>query len=301
MGFRLATATEDFGTDLRSAIRLAAEQPVQGLRLNARTEVRAADFSESALRQLRHQVEEHQLKVAGLYYPSRHSLADPASLEQRLDGIRAACSLVRKLGTSEVLIRVGRLPDPSQTAAEPAKDAPTNDNVDSLLFPFSFAPAATSAGRRRVSTPAEQFDTLCEILNDLAGSASRHGAVLQLIIAGGEPDHIRQLLARVQSGPVELVFDPGACVMSGVDPVVFFRSFWQQVGYIRLRDAQKDVDGGGIETAFGDGTVDWMELAAVLVDAAPAAWMCLERTGGDQRAADATDAVQRFRSLLPFA
>ncbi len=301
MGFRLATATEDFGTDLRSAIRLAAGQPVQGLRLNARTEVRAADFSESALRQLRHQVEEHQLKVAGLYYPSRHSLADAASLEQRLEGIRAACSLVRKLGTSEVLIRVGRLPDPSQTAAEPAKDAPDNANVDSLLFPFSFAPVTAAGGGRRESTPAEQFDLLCEILNDLAGHASRHGAVLQLIIAGCEPERILQLLARVQSGPVELVFDPGACVMSGVNPVTFYRSIWQQVGYIRLRDAQTDVDGGGIETAFGDGTVDWVELAAVLVEANPSVWMCLERTGGDQRAADVADAVRRFRSLLPFA
>ena len=301
MAFRLATATEDFGVDLRSAIRMAAEQPVQGLRLNARTEVRAADFSESALRQLRHQVEEHQLKVAGLYYPSRHSLADAASLEQRLDGIRAACGLVRKLGTSEVIIRVGRIPDPSQTAAEPAKDAPTNENVDSLLFPFSFARRTATDGGRRESTPAEQFETLCEILNDLAASASRYGAVLQLVIASCELDRIRQLLARVQSGPVQLVFDPGACVMLGANPVAFYRSIWQHVGYIRLRDAQKDVDGGGIETAFGDGTVDWQELTAVLVEANPTAWMCLERSGGDQRAADTADAVRRFRSLLPIA
>lgn len=301
MAFRLATATEDFGTDLRSAIRLAAEQPVQGLRLNARTEVRAADFSESALRQLRHQVEEHQLRVAGLYYPSRHALADTASLEQRLDGIRAACGIVRKLGTSEVIIRVGRLPDPAQSSPAPAVDTPTNENVDSLLFPFSFAPGAAASSVRREPSPAEQFDVLCEILNDLAGHASRHGAQLQLIIAGCEQERMRLLLSRVQSGPVGFVFDPGACVMSGVNPVSFYRSIWQQVGYIRLRDAQKDVDGGGIETAFGDGTVDWIELAAVLVEANPVTWMCLERTGGDQRAADTADAVRRFRSLLPMA
>lgn len=301
MGFRLATATEDFGTDLRSAIRLAAGQQVQGLRLNARTEVRAAEFSDSALRQLRHHVEEHQLKVAGLYYPSRHSLADAESLEQRLDGIRAACGIVRKLGTSEVLIRVGRLPDPSIAAPEPSPNTPSNDNVDSLLFPFSFAPSATTAGRTRQPSPADQFNQLCEILCDLASHASRYGATLQLIIAGCEPDRIRQLLSRVQAGPVGLVFDPGACVMSATNPVTFYRSLWQQVGYIRLRDAQKDVDGGGIEAAFGDGAVDWLELAAVLVEANPESWMCLERTGGDQRAADVADAVRRFRSLLPIA
>jgi sugar phosphate isomerase/epimerase len=301
MGFRLATATEDFGADLRSAVRLAAAQPVQGLRLNARTEVRAADYSESALRQLRHHVEEHQLKVAGLYYPSRHALADTDSLEQRLDGIRAACSTARKLGTSEVIIRVGRLPDPSKAAPESLQKSPSSDNVDSLLFPFSFAPSGAAAGGPRQPSPADQFNQLSEILNDLAAHASRYGATLQLIIAGCEQDRIEELLSRVQAGPVGLVFDPGACVMSAANPVTFYRAIWQHVGYIRLRDAQKDVDGGGIETAFGDGAVDWLELAAVLVEANPDVWMCLERTGGDQRAADAADAVRRFRSLLPIA
>lgn len=300
MGFRLALATEDFHDDLRTAIRLAAQQPVHGLRLNARSEVRAADFSESALRQLRHFVEEQQLKVAGLYYPARHSLADATSLEQRLDGIRAACGIVRKLGTEDVLIRIGRIPDPAQTSAPSPSSAPDNSSVDSLLNPFSFAPTGLPGTVNREPTAAEQFDSLCEILNDLAGHASRFGAVLQLIISGCEVDRIQQLTSRVQSGPVGLVFDPAACVMAGVSPVNYFRSIWQQVGYVRLRDAQKDVDGGAIETAFGDGVVDWQELTAVLMEANQPVWMCLERTGGDQRAADAEDALRRFRSLLPI-
>jgi sugar phosphate isomerase/epimerase len=301
MGFRLALATEDFHDDLRTAIRFAAQHPIQGLRLNARSEVRAADFSESALRQLRHFVEEQQLKVAGLYYPARHSLADPTSLEQRLDGIRAACEIVRKLGTAEVLIRVGRIPDPAQTNSPAAAPGPDNSSVDSLLNPFSFAPTGLLGTAQREPTPAEQFDSLCEILNDLAGHASRFGAVLQLIVSGCEVDRMQQLTTRVQAGPVGLVFDPAACVMAGGSPVHVFRSIWQQVGYIRLRDARKDVDGGAIETAFGDGVVDWQELTAVLMEANHPVWMCLERTGGDQRAADAEDAVRRFRSLLPIA
>ena len=86
MGLRMAVATEDFGHPLRQAIRLAAQNPVQGLRLNARSEVKASEFTETGLRQLRHYVAEHQMQVAGLYYPSRHALADPQSLDQRLDG-----------------------------------------------------------------------------------------------------------------------------------------------------------------------------------------------------------------------
>jgi sugar phosphate isomerase/epimerase len=207
------------------------------------------------------------------------------------------------LGTSEVLIRVGRIPDPAPlNSPAPSQDSgPDDSNVDSLLNPFLFASAGPSGIVRREPTSAEQFDALCEILNDLAGHATRYGAVLQLIVSGCDVERLQQLTARIQAGPVGLVFDPASCVMSGGSPVSFFRSIWERVGYIRLRDAQKDVDGGAIETAFGDGVVDWQELTAVLAEANQAVWMCLERTGGDQRAADAEDAVRRFRSLLPIA
>lgn len=108
MAIRLALATEDFGQPLRQAVRQAAQFRVQGLRLNARTEIGAADLTDTGLRQLRHFVEEHQLKVAGLYCPSRHSVADPQDLDRRLLMIRSAIERVRRLGCTEVLIlRVG--------------------------------------------------------------------------------------------------------------------------------------------------------------------------------------------------
>jgi len=58
MAIRLALATEDFGQPLRQAIRQAAQFRVQGLRLNARTEIGAADLTDTGLRQLRLFVEE---------------------------------------------------------------------------------------------------------------------------------------------------------------------------------------------------------------------------------------------------
>jgi len=204
MGLRLAVATEDFGQPLRQAIRLAAQNPVQGLRLNARSEVKASEFTDTGLRQLRHFVAEHQLQVAGLYYPSRHSLADPQSLDQRLDGIRASLGLMRRLGTSELLLRVGRIPDPAKTEPETAAGAPDNADVDSLRNPFSFAPSGAALNARQPSE-SQQFQLLCEILNDLANEANHQGVVLQLILSAYESSHIQALLSAVTRGPVALV------------------------------------------------------------------------------------------------
>jgi sugar phosphate isomerase/epimerase len=298
MGLRLAVATEDFGQALRQAIRLAAQNPVQGLRLNARSEVRASEFTDTGLRQLRHFIGEHQMQVAGLYYPSRHSLADPQSLDQRLDGIRAAMGLMRRLGTKDLLLRVGRIPDPTKQVVDEAEDAPNNEDVDSLRNPFSFAPSLGTLSTRQPSE-AEQFRQLCEILNDLAAEANRHGVVLQLILSGYDVKPLKALLAEVTSGPIAVVFDSATSVMTGRSPVAVFREWYQRIGYVRLRDARKDVDGGGIEVPMGEGTVDWTELPAVLTEAESRAWVCIERTGGDSRAEDVIRAIRILKETLP--
>ena len=295
MTIRLAVATEDFGQPLRQAVRQAALLRVQGLRLNARTEIGAADLTETGLRQLRHFVEEHQLKVAGLYCPSRHSVADPQDLDRRLLMIRSAIERVRRLGCTDVLIRAGRIPDPAATAPQAAPGQPDNSQVDSLRNPFSFAPP------QQLNQPgeADQFNLLSQVLADLAAFANHHGASLQLIVSDYDPSRISALLSRISTGPVQMVFDPAVCVMAGRHPAQVFRSLYQSVGYVRLRDAQRDVDGAGVEVPCGDGAVDWQELLAVLTEAMQPSWMCVERTGGDQRAADTVNAVRRLQSLLP--
>lgn len=298
MTLRLAVATEDFGQPLRQAIAQAAKNKVQGLRLNARTEIRTEEFSDTALRQLKLYVAEHQMKVAGLMYSSRHVLYDQQHLDQRLDGIRTAMTLVQKLGTTEVLVRVGRIPDPESATPTANVDAPKNDDVDSLRNPFSFAPTASTLSSAGPSE-SQKFQLLCDIVNDLADHGNRYGAVLQLQLASFEPVRIQQLLGRVNAGAVGVVFDPASCMMTGKSPVRVFRDLYKHIGYIRLRDAQKDVDGGGIEVPFGDGSVNWTELLPTLVEANLERWVCVERTGGENRADDVRDAIDRIAQLLP--
>jgi sugar phosphate isomerase/epimerase len=298
MTLRLAVATEDFGQPLRQAIAQAALNKVQGLRLNARTEVRAGEFSDTALRQLKHYVAEHQLKVAGLTYSSRHAIYDDQHLDQRLDGIRSALTLVRKLGTSELLVRIGRIPDPASAEPVEKAGAPRNDDVDSLWNPFSFVPASTTFQGAEKSD-AQKFQLLCSILNDLSEYAGRHGAILQLQISSFDLGRIRELSGRITAGPVGIVFDPASCVMSGCSPVQVFRDVVRHVGYVRLRDCLKDVDGGGVEVAFGEGTVDWSELLPTIVEADLPVWTCVERTGGEQRSDDVRHAIRRIAGLLP--
>jgi sugar phosphate isomerase/epimerase len=295
---RLAVASEDFGSELKPAIALAARMSrVHGLRLNVRTEVRPQDFSETGLRQLRHTIQQYNLQTAGLYFPSRSSLWESSQLDARLEAIRSAIPLARKLGTSEFLIRVGRIPDPDGKAPVSTGTGPTNSNVDSLTNPFAFAPQARVVAS--VESPARQFETLCLILNDLSSVASLHGASLQLMLAHFPVEHLKRLLSAVTSGPVGIVLDPAACLMGGTDPCTLLRTFYNRIGYVRGRDAVTGVEGAGIEVPVGDGATDWTTFMALLAEAEYQGWMCVERAGGDSRAADVQAGVARLTGLLP--
>jgi sugar phosphate isomerase/epimerase len=296
---RLAVAAEDFGQPLRDAIQRAAKNEVQGVRLNARTEVRREEFSDSALRQLKHMIAEYGLRVAGLMYSSRHSVHDQHSLDQRLDGIREALRMARKLGTSEVLVRVGRIPDPEQQQSQPDSSRASDDDVDSLSNPFSYAPTGAALKQGASPSEARQFEILCGVLNDLAAFGSQHGAIPQLQLAAFDPVRTARLLSWIKSGPVGLVFDPATCVMTGGSPVRIYRELYHSIQYVRARDAQKDVDGSGIEVPLGDGDVDWTELMPTLTESDYSGWFCIERPGGDQRDEDVGAAVRRIRLLLP--
>lgn len=298
MSLQLAVATEDFGSPLKPAISQAAEcVGIRGLRLNVRTEVRAEDFSDTALRQLSLYVTERQLKIAGLMFPSRHALHDPTHLDQRLDGIRTAMPLARKLGTAELLIRCGRIPDPESTTPGTAASSPTNADVNSLTNPFSFAPKPGLATQNRPAD-SEQFAMLCDILNDLVRFGNHIGCVLQLQFAEYDLKRIQRLLNEVKAGPVGLVFDPATAVMTGSSPVSVFRELYHAIGYIRARDARTNIDGAGIEVPVGDGIVDWTELLPTISEADYNGWICIERSGGDQRADDVRRGVSRVNGLL---
>ncbi|MEZ6062504.1 MAG: sugar phosphate isomerase/epimerase [Planctomycetaceae bacterium] len=298
MSLRLAVATEDFGASLRRAIVQAAKAQVRGIRLNARTEVNPKHTTDSALRQLAHYVGEQQMQIAGLICPTKHALSDPEFLEERLDLIRRAMALARKLNTVELLIRCGRIPDPE--TSEEREPLPSNSDVESLANPFSFA-GSTGRSTKTVASSSQKFAMLSEIVSDLARHGNHVGCVPHLQFAAYDVALIRKLLASVNTGPVAIAFDPATAVMTGSDVVTAFRDLYNDVGYIRARDAIRDVDGAGVEVPVGDGNVDWTEFLPTLAEADFSGWVCVERTGGDDRANDVLAGVARMKKLIPQA
>lgn len=290
MSLRLAVSTEDLGTTLKNSIGIAASLEVAGVRLNTRTELNVLRSTDSAMRQTRLYVEERQMEVAGLYCPTRHALYDSEYLEPRIEVIRKSMQIAKKLKTKELLVRCGRIPDPDNS--QPS--ATSRDNPAEPANPFTFAqPAAAKP------SDANLYSTLCELLSDLASYGNHVGCVLNLVVSGYHPRLLQRLIGDVSTGPLKIVFDTGTAVMTGADVVQTYRDLYAQIGYVRARDALKDVDGAGTEVAVNEGVVDWIHLLPTLTEADYRGWICVERTGGDNRREDVRRGVSYLKSLLP--
>ena len=290
MSLRLAVATEDFGSHFKRSIAKAAKLAVEGVRLNARSELDVLKATDSALRQILLYVTERQMNVAGLSCPTKHALYEQEFLEPRLEIIRKSMSLVGKLQTKELIVRCGSIPDSADNGSD-AAESKTIDPAD----PFGFAAAATNAK----PSPAKEFSTLCEILNDLAAYGNHVGCVLQLQLTDFNVDRIQQLLNAVTTGPLSIVFDPATAVMTGADENERYRTLHNSIGYVRARDAVRNVDGAGTEVAVGSGVVDWVTLLPTLIEADYHGWVCVERTGGDSRAEDVKRGITALSQLMP--
>lgn len=296
MSLRLAVATEDFGTSLRKAIPLAGRAQVAGVRLNARRELLADNMSTSGVKQLLQYVTENRMAVAGLSCPTRHSIAAPEFLEERIQLIRSAMDLAQPLQTPHLLVPCGPIPDPDRDP-ESVTDQTNTTETDQVANPFGFA--TESPATKTAPTESEQFQTLCEVVSDLARYGNHVGCVLTLQLPDYNNRLIQRLLNAITTGPVQMAFDPAVAVFTGTDPVTTYRDLYSHVGYVRARDGVRNSDYSGMETAVGDGITAWDELLPTLIEADYTDWVCVERTGGDHRSTDVLRGVARIKSLLP--
>lgn len=295
MPLRLAVATENLNSNLKQAIAMASKSMVDGVQLNSRQELEQASASESSLRQIRLYIAEREMKVAGLFCPTRHALYSDEFLEPRLDIIRKSMSIARSLQTDHVVVKCGSIPNPQKHEAQETQ--PKKSAQEALdTNPFSFSNTKQPATGM---TPAERFRMLIEILNDLTQHGNHVGCRLALLVPNYQRDLVGSLLKQVVNGPISLAFDPATAELSGESAVDTFRDLYSHVSYIRARDTITNSDGGGDEVPIGSGVVDWLQLIPTLAEADFDGWVSVQQKGGPEQAESCIEGISHLRDLFP--
>lgn len=255
---QLSVMTSCFQQPLKVSLQTAADCGAQGVTLDVREELPAADFSETGRRQLLHYLGELGLRVAATTFPLRRPLTDPERLEARLIAIRKAMEFSFQLQARVLTLRLGRLPQQD----------------------------------------TREYASLVEVLNDLAAHANRIGTTLAITLGRDAPTDFAKLTAAITQGPQGIHFDPAVLIMGRHSVADTFQELHQLVLHIQARDALRDLDGGGREVAVGRGDVAWDELLALLEQANYRQWLTIERTAGEDPIGDSARAIRYIRNVV---
>ncbi|MEO1496893.1 MAG: sugar phosphate isomerase/epimerase family protein [Planctomycetota bacterium] len=256
----IGIATRSLRLPLRRALVRASELGAEGVEIDARNELRLADMSQTALRQLRKLLGDLGLKVAALAFPTRRGYDDPDDLDRRVLATQEAMTFAYKVGARVVVNQAGVLP------AE--DDDPLSGD-------------------------------LANAMELLAAHGERVGARLAFL-SGATPASQRRLLDRTGPGGVGVAIDPRALLGGGVAPADAVAELGADVLHVYAADAVREVAGGLAKTAeveLGRGEADWPELLGRLTERDYTGWLTAVRGEGPDPASDLQNAVAYLRTV----
>ena len=255
---RIAAATSVLGQPFRKALHIAAAAGVDGVQIDARDELRPADMTGTALRQVRKMLEEANLRVAGAALATRRGLLAPQDFERRIEAVTAAIGLASKLGGGVLVTNLGTLP------AE--DDARRSEVLDALTL--------------------------------LGAAGQRAGVVLAIAAADIEPDELATLLAELPEGTLGLDFNPGDLIAHGCTPREWLDRLGPHVVHFTAADAVPGIGGAtAIQVELGRGVADVHELVARLLEQyGYRGWATAGRRGSASPEQELHDAAAFIRS-----
>ena len=184
-------------------MRWAADSGAGGARLDLREELVPGSLSETGVRQFRHLLGEHGLRVAAAEFPTRRGFDEEHGLERRVAAAERAIDFAAELGSRVLVLRATGLP---------AADSP----------------------RRAL---------LVEVLSDLARRGDRVGVRPAVTPAGGEPPgDWAAILDAVTTGPVGVNLDAAALVGDG-RVAAAVRTLHDRLTHVTARDAVETAGG----------------------------------------------------------
>jgi sugar phosphate isomerase/epimerase len=239
-------------------LHTAARVGVRGVEVDARSELRPAEMSRTAIRHFRKMLDDLNLRVCAVAFPTRRGYSVTEDLDRRLDATHAAMRLAHDLGAQEVILNIGPI------GAE----------------------------------GTVELNTLVESLTLLAALADRVGARPAAMTDPENAGELARLLSLLPPGALGAALHPANVVRTGASPAELIDAIGERVSYVYASDAVRGVGGvGGRETELGRGSAALPEILARLEEFGYRGWVTIDRRETALSAEQAENAVAYLRSL----
>ena len=256
---KIAIQTASLRQSFKRALITASHLGADGVEIDARTEIRPAQLSQTGLRQLRRTLEDLRLRVSAISFPTRRGYDDVEDLDRRIAATGQAMKMAYELGAKVVINRLGPLPSDASDA---------------------------------------RHDALRASLIDLGGQGHRVGATLALRTGGQAGTEIAQLLSDLPERTIGVSLDPHAQIVANQSVEETVSAIGSSIVHVHANDAVRDLSlGRGLEVTLGRGSTDFPALLGQLEEFAYREWFTIERHECDDPVTEIGDAVQYLRSL----
>ena len=95
---------------LRQAISLAGKLGADAVEIDARSQLKPGELTQTGLRQFRKMLDDNRLRVCAIAFPTRRGYNDLDQLDARVAGTKEAMQMAGALGASVVVNHVGFIP-----------------------------------------------------------------------------------------------------------------------------------------------------------------------------------------------
>lgn len=256
---RVAVAVTSFKQPLRKALHTAAQLGARGVQIDALHDLRPAELSSTGLRQFRKMLDDLNLRVAAVSFPTRHGYDERDRLEERVAATKRAMQFAHDLGARVLINQLGRVGADEQSA---------------------------------------DWQTLVEVLHDLGAHGQHVGAMLTAKTGSESGADLARLLSALPEGTIGVDLDPGQLIINGFSATEAVQALAGQILHVTASDGVRDLAiGRGLEVPLGRGVADFPELIAQLEQQRYTGWFTIHRRNSEQPIAESGDAIEFLRNL----
>jgi sugar phosphate isomerase/epimerase len=255
---RIGIQTRSLRQPFKQAIRTAARLGADGVEIDARNELRPGELSGTGLREFHKLLEDLNLRVSAVAFPTRRGYNEAEELERRVQATQAAMRFARELRAEVVVNRMGQVPA---------------DVYDS------------------------SYVRLVEALTAIGAYGERIGVRLAAQTGGERPHDLARLLAALPEHTVGVDLHPTGLIFGGQSPREAIDILGPHVLHVHACDAVRDAAGRANEVALGRGSADMPELLGQLTEFDYRGWVTIERRESTDPVGDIENAVAYLRAM----
>jgi sugar phosphate isomerase/epimerase len=241
------------------ALAMAAKLGADAVEIDAQRNLRPAELSQTALRELRKKLDDYRLRVSAISFLTRYGYDEPQELDARVAATKDAMRMARALGSSVVVNRVGAIP------AKPEEP---------------------------------QWTLLVEVLTDLGRHGLHVGAMLAAQTGGASGADLGRLIAALPDGAIGVNLDPGQLLVHGHSPLETVEMIGSNIVHVHATDGVRDLSAGrSIPVPLGRGSADYPALLGALEERGYRGYFTVRSHSASNPEAEMGQAIQYLRNI----